>query len=121
MSQYLIVTAILDWYDGPLLILGKDDTGTQYLGTLVARFDKYDQYLCAPITKEQLDLAAKNKLDALDVYKGQEILAYLSTVDYTETGRGELSFVPYADVPLDHFIGEGFYFTPTDCFAGDYS
>lgn len=69
-------TRTLLYYDGPVLFVGEDLVGTNYLCLLIEKSEDRDKYICVPISPKRLSCIILGDTDLREAYESPEIQNY---------------------------------------------
>jgi hypothetical protein len=93
-------TRTLLYYDGPVLFVGEDLVGTNYLCLLIEKSEDRDKYICVPVSPKRLSSIILGETDLREVYENPEILNYYC-LDILGSAPDDLSMSPIMQEDID--------------------
>lgn len=82
MTRTIKTVDVIDYFDVPLLFVGKDPIGTHYLCMIIDNSPSFDKYICVPISEKRLSEFYVKKVGVKTIFLEPEINSYFFyTVD----------------------------------------
>jgi len=103
------------YYDGPQLIVARDQVGQDYVCLLREVSEKNDSFFCVPISKRKLELLLSGEIDLRGIFENPEVATIYEAVVYD----GDLLHIPTHEIDktqlsIDWLPGHDLYLEQQD-------